>query len=66
MNHLHFLIWAAEKKTAEGQFTGVTYVDVEAASATEALKRAKEICKDLKKSVYWIQNATEVHEGHEK
>ena len=62
--HFHYLVWAAEKKTDEGQFTGVTYVDVCAASADEAIKRAKDLTKGLNKKVWWLQNVTEVHEDH--
>lgn len=63
--HFHYLVWAAEKKE-DANFVGVTYVDVLADDARDALKRAEGRCKGLNKKVYWLQNITECHDGHER
>ena len=63
--HFHYLVWAAEKKE-DANFVGVTYVDVNAFDARAAIKKAEDVCKGLNKKVFWLQNITECHDGHER
>ena len=56
--HFHFIVWAALGRTDNG-FTDVTYLDLLATSADEAIARAKELCAG--RNYYWVNNILEHH-----
>ncbi len=59
MTHLHWIIWAAEGQS-QGGYTGVTYVDVIAASEGEAKEKAQRLAPG--RNYYWTNNVVEHHD----
>lgn len=58
MDHMHVIVWAATDRV-EGNYQGVTYVDVIVQSVPEALERVKAMFPDRKH--FWVNNVIEHH-----
>ena len=63
VTHLHFIVWAAQDKLANGTYTDVTHLDLIASDEAQAVERAKKLAPGRR--LYWVNDILEHHPHHE-